>query len=348
MPRFPAARLAHSSGSRRWSACPPQRATTCGARCHPLGRLALLAIALVACGGETTTTLSAPPTTAPGRAGAPSSSVAPTASNGPTPVTGVEALQLLILGDSIAISSMGCGSCVGFDEQYRTFLEEATGRPVSLANEARPEFRIADLQDLLDNDAAVRQLVAHADVVVVSIGYNSGPPWSSDTPCHPAEPKVDTDALVVLRDFTEACMQATNEGFRDDFDGVYARIEELAAGRSQLRIDLGNFNNLLGNPGGDGTLEAVWAGEDVPGFPQSDLPEAAANMVTAIAGYNEVECETATAHGFECAGLLEAFNGPDGTGSLAVFVNPADYVHPNENGQRVIAQLLAGIDLGPL
>ena len=313
---------------------------------HVRAGLALLfAVALVACGGAAQT--SSAPTSAPTTSDAPTAGSAPTTSDVATTTTAgaLDPLQLLILGDSIAIPSMGCGSCVGFDEQYRAHLEKSTGRPVMLNNEARPEFRIADLQELLDSNTTVQQLVADADIVVVSIGYNGGPPWDSDRPCHPAEDQADTDLLIALRDFTEACMNESNESFRDEFDAVYSSIEELAAGKSQLRIDLGNFNNLLDNPGGDGTLDAVWAGEDVPGLPHADLPQVLAHMVIAIAGYNAVECETATAHGFVCAGLLEAFNGSDGTGSLAEFVNPADYVHPDENGQRVIAELLAGIDL---
>jgi lysophospholipase L1-like esterase len=309
------------------------------------GLALLFAVALVACGGAAQT--SSAPTSAPTTSDAPTAGSAPTTSDVATTTTAgaLDPLQLLILGDSIAIPSMGCGSCVGFDEQYRAHLEKSTGRPVMLNNEARPEFRIADLQELLDSNTTVQQLVADADIVVVSIGYNGGPPWDSDRPCHPAEEQADTDLLIALRDFTEACMNESNESFRDEFDAVYSSIEELAAGKPQLRIDLGNFNNLLDNPGGDGTLDAVWAGEDVPGLPHADLPQVLAHMVIAIAGYNAVECETATAHGFVCAGLLEAFNGSDGTGSLAEFVNPADYVHPNENGQRVIAELLAGIDL---
>jgi lysophospholipase L1-like esterase len=275
-------------------------------------------------------------------------SVSPVSSATATPTTAQSGLSLLVLGDSIAIPRMGCGSCVGFDEQYRSFLEKATGHTVVLHNEARPNAQIADLQSLLDGDAAIQSRVAAADVIVVSIGYNDGPPWAPDRPCHPKEGKVDTDLLVMLRDFTDQCMQATNESFRGEFDDVYATIEQLSKGRAQLRIDLGNFNNALGNPGGDGTLPPVWAGADAPGFPHADLPKALANMNTAISGYNKVECETATAHGFVCAGLWHAFNGPDGTGSLAAYVNPRDFVHPSVEGQQRIAELLEKVPLGPL
>lgn len=302
--------------------------------------LSVILMTVAACGGNSASTTTAQPDVSP-TTSAPSPTPATSTTSTPIP------LQLLVLGDSIAIPEMGCGQCVGFDQQYANHIKDVTGREVALRNEARPNAEISDLQTLLADDAAVQAAVAAADIIVVSIGYNNGPPWSSDVPCHPVDPTFDTDLLVSLRDFSEACMRETNETFRDDFDAVYALIEELANGRPQLRIDLGNFNNLLGNRGGDGTMDAVWAGQDVPGFSQADLPEALINMMIAIAGYNEVECETATAHGFVCAGLLEAFNGPDGTGSLADYVNPADFVHPNANGQRVIAQLLAKIDFGP-
>jgi hypothetical protein len=60
--------------------------------------------------------------------------------------------------------------------------------------------------------------------------------------------------------------------------------------------------------------------------------------------WNAMDCEVATAHGFVCADLRHAFNGPDGNGSVGPYAAP-DWVHPNEAGQAVMAKLLERIDV---
>jgi lysophospholipase L1-like esterase len=59
---------------------------------------------------------------------------------------------------------------------------------------------------------------------------------------------------------------------------------------------------------------------------------------------NAMDCEVATAHGFVCADLRHAFNGPDGIGSVGPYTAP-DWVHPNEAGQAVMAKLLERVDV---
>ena len=63
--------------------------------------------------------------------------------------------------------------------------------------------------------------------------------------------------------------------------------------------------------------------------------------------WNAMDCEVATAHGFVCADLHHAFNGPDGDLSVGVFTAP-DWVHPNETGQAAMAKLLERVDVSAL
>lgn len=249
------------------------------------------------------------------------------------------ALRLLVLGDSIAIPEMGCGSCEGFDQQYATYLETLTGRPVTLQNEARPNARIEDLQALLDTDRAVQEAVAQADIVVVSIGYNDTPPWAPEMPCHTPEAKKDADLWALILAMTPDCIDATVAIYQERLDALYGRVEELAAGRPQVRINLGSFDNLKDNPGGDGTL--LTAEPDAM---------AAAYIVfqSAMDAWNKADCEAATGHGFVCGDIHHAFNGPDGTKSIKGLVNPADFVHPSVAGQAVIAELLERVDVSSL
>jgi hypothetical protein len=58
-------------------------------------------------------------------------------------------------------------------------------------------------------------------------------------------------------------------------------------------------------------------------------------------------CERAKAHGFGCADLSRAFNGPDGlrpSGELLA----ADYTHPSDQGNQVITRVLADPGYSPL
>lgn len=64
--------------------------------------------------------------------------------------------------------------------------------------------------------------------------------------------------------------------------------------------------------------------------------------------WNVMDCEVATAHEFVCADLYHAFNGADGTESVATFVSGADYVHPSVAGQAVMAELLENLPLDVL
>lgn len=269
---------------------------------------------------------------------APSSTSAP--ASAPASATAVPAaLQLLVLGDSIAIPEMGCGDCVGFDKQYATYLEDLTGRPVVFVNEARPEAQISSLQSVLDSEQAVQDAVAKADIIVVSIGYNNTPPWAPDMPCQTAPAKKDADLWAGILAMTPACIAASVEIFGDQLDEAYGRIEELAAGRPQVRINLGSFDNLKDNPGGDGTLLTV----------DADVMVAAYSIfASAMDAWNKADCAAASAHGFLCGDIYHAFNGPDGTESIAPFVNPADFVHPSEAGQAVMAELLQRVDVSSI
>ena len=248
-------------------------------------------------------------------------------------------LRVVVLGDSIAIPQMGCGSCVGFDRQYAEYLGNATGRSVELSNRARANAGIEDLQAVLDSDLAVQSDLASADVVIVSIGYNSGPPFGADEPCHAPEAVHDIDQLNAILGFTPECVQATLDIRRGQLDAVYARVEALAAGRAQLRVTFGVFNNIKGNPGGDGTFAH---------FAADDMATVEAILVSLTGEWNTMDCEVATAHEFICADLYHAFNGPDGTESVAAFVSAADFVHPSVVGQAVMFELLKRLPLDVL
>jgi lysophospholipase L1-like esterase len=253
----------------------------------------------------------------------------------PSATASTDPLRLVVLGDSIAVPEVGCGACIGFDEQYAAYLETQTGRAVDLRNEAVPGDRIESLKSLLDTNSAVQAEIAKADIVVVSIGYNNGPPWEPDDPCHGPLVERDADLIPAILAMTPECINETIDMYRGELDSVYGRIEALAAGRPQVRITLGVFDNIRDNPGTDGTLPQV--------SPENMQP-ALELFVSIFDRWNAMDCEVATAHGFVCADLRHAFNGPDGNGSVGAYTAP-DWVHPNEAGQTVMAKLLERVDV---
>jgi lysophospholipase L1-like esterase len=274
--------------------------------------LAALAVVVVACTGS-------------------GSTAAPSASTAASP----EPLRLVVLGDSIAVPAIGCGDCTGFDEQYAEYLEMLTGRRVDLRNEAVPAARIESLQSLLDSNKEVQAGIAEADIVVVSIGYNNGAPWSPDDPCHVQEVARDADLIPAILAMTPECITDTIEKYRGELDAVYGRIAGLAAGRPQVRVTFGVFDNIRDNPGGDGSFAQV---------PRDDMEKAIELFASIYDRWNVMDCEVATAHGFVCADLRHAFNGTDGKSSVGPFTAP-DWLHPNEAGQAVMAKLLERVDV---
>ena len=293
-------------------------------RCPKLATIGLAAAALAlvvgACTGSADSTGSTTPTVV----------TSPTASADP--------LRLVILGDSIAVPEVGCGTCIGFDEQYAAYLETQTSRTVDLRNAAVPGDRIESLKSLLDTNTAVQAAIANADIVVVSIGYNNGPPWDPDDPCHVQEVARDADLIPAILAMTPECITETIDKYRGELDAVYGRIESLAAGRPQVRVTLGVFDNIRDNPGTDGTL---------PQVTPEDMQPALELFVSIFDRWNAMDCEVAVAHGFVCADLRHAFNGPDGNGSVGPYTAP-DWVHPNEAGQAVMAKLLERVDVSAI
>lgn len=258
----------------------------------------------------------------------------PVAVGFPTP----KPLSLVVIGDSIAIPTMGCRACKGFDRQYAAFLETETGRPVEIDNRAVSGSTIGDLSDALSDDLAIQQAIAGADVVIISIGFNDGPPWDQTDPCGIAPADTDIEWLASILDLTPECVGTTLAQYRVSLGELYGRVAELGGNGTQVRVTLGVFNNLRGNPGSDGTSDMFAAG---------DMEKVMAISVSVFNGWNRMDCELAAIHGFACADVYHAFNGPDGTASPAEYL-AGDYKHPSTNGQARIASVLQLVDIRSL
>ena len=67
------------------------------------------------------------------------------------------------------------------------------------------------------------------------------------------------------------------------------------------------------------------------------------HIVLAYDQLNDVLCKTAVAHNYSCVDLYHAMNGPDGKKPLGPLT--IDGVQPSQEGNDLIAELLADVDV---
>lgn len=166
-----------------------------------------------------------------------------------------------------------------------------------------------------------------ADVIVVGIAHNSIE-LASDTPCGTP---VDENELPVWSVMTEQCARDGAKKHRPMYDKLFATIADLRKGKPTLLRAVNRYNDWIGWPEGHFT------------------PEVDRTTAMFIRVWNKMVCASAESHGFGCADLSTAFNGPDGLRPSADLV-AADYTHPSDKGNEVIAQVLTamGTELTPV
>jgi lysophospholipase L1-like esterase len=173
-------------------------------------------------------------------AGHPWSTPRPTSASGPTRTLPARtaaaaarpALRVVGLGDSVPAADT-CG-CTGYLEQLTADLHAATGRGVTLRNDATSGWTTRDVLDDLARGHSHDDLVAGADLVVVEIGANDFDlSRLTDPACAPAA--------------GSPCFRSTLAGLRSGLTGVVDRARALAPG---ARIALLGYWNV----GVDGTV----------------------------------------------------------------------------------------------
>ena len=244
-------------------------------------------------------------------------------------------LSLIVLGDSISLNENDvCPACTGFVDQWAASVHRATGRPVAVDNLAGRGWSIPDLAKQLSTDPKARQEVAAADLILVSIGNNDGPPWPTTRPCGGQNATTGPEQVVQVQKYTYKCIAATIASYRPDLAGILRTIDTLRSGRPQVRAMLTIYSNWNGNP---------------------QLPQTMGNSGAALTAKNKViydswnamACATATSSGFACVDTYHAFDGSDGLGSPAKYL-AEDYTHPNQAGNDAIGALLAKIAISPI
>lgn len=291
-----------------------------GRRRRPLVLAVVLAL-LVVTGGvlisgrghpteAATSSAAASPTTAAGPGRSPSAT--PTPSPSPTPSTGP--VHVVALGDSVTAGT-ACG-CTSFPTLYQRGLAARTGRTVELDDRGESGATTSDVLDDLGSDGAGP--VAHADVVLVTIGANDFADVAGDV----EDGTCGTDV---------ACAQDDLAGLRTHLTTLMTTIETLRQGQPTAVLVTGYWNVFEDGDVADADYTAA-------GTRQSD---------TLTKQVNAVEESVAKAGGGTYVDLYAPFKGESGEKDpTALLADDGD--HPDAAGHQVIAQALLAAGTAPL
>ena len=157
-----------------------------------------------------------------------------------------------------------------------------------------------------------------ADAIIVGIAHNSIA-LNADRPCGTRWVE-SRNTFVDWSKLDRACAIRTTARYRPLYDKLYSTI---AAWRD------GKYNDWIGWKQAHLTRQQV------------------ATVVMFHNLWNQMLCDSAEAHGFTCADIYHAFNGPDGTRASGNLLLP-DITHPSQKGNDVIAKTLIAQGFAPL
>lgn len=261
----------------------------------------------------------------PGESSPSTSSEGPTGSSGSPAGSSEPAVSLVVIGDSIPYNSGDdCASCTGFVDRYADALAKATGRDVEVSNFS--QHTGLTLPDLLYRLASYEDDLSSADAIIVGIAHNSFA-LNSDDPCG----TTFDEATSTLKDWskvTPRCAVSSAAEYKPEFDELYATIASWRDGQPTVLRTINKYNDWNG-----------WEDAHL-------TPDQVARTVFMHDAWNTMLCSSAERHGFACADIYHAFNGPGGakpSGQLLA----TDYTHPSDAGNARIARVLVAQGFEP-
>lgn len=254
----------------------------------------------------------------PGSAGSTSSA------NGSGPSD--SALSLVVIGDSIPYNSPDdCPGCTGFVDRYARALAQATGRKVLVTNLS--QHTGLTLPGLMDELTSFEEPLTDADAIIVGIAHNSFE-LNNDEQCG----TMFDEATSTLKDWskvTPRCAASSAAQYGPQYDELFATIASWRDNRPTLLRTIDKYNDWNG-----------W--EDAHLTPDQER-----RTVFMHDAWNTMLCRSAEEHGFGCADIYHAFNGPDGTKPSGELLS-ADYTHPSDRGNARITRVLLAQGFHPL
>lgn len=307
--------------------------------------LVAASLAVAACGASSPGPSSAAATPASTVVTAPASVVAAATATPPaTPVavdpspTADPSWHVVAIGDSIPFNSPNdCPGCTGFVDGYAKLLEQATGHPTTATNLSEHNgLQGKGLSTELDSNATMRDALAGADVVIVSIGHNDTPWNVADDACDGAyvwDDPFESNVPYAAK-YTTACAKATAAAYEPTLASIYHRAVALREGRPTVFLALNTYNDFTG-----------WCeARGCDGGPAVTPPAITKGSRTVLDAWNTMVCDTAKAGGVQCADVYHLFGGPKATSPAGDLLGD-DYTHPSQQGNDKIADLL--LDIAP-
>ncbi len=244
-------------------------------------------------------------------------------------------LSLVVIGDSIPNNApYDCPGCVGFVDQYALALGQTTGREVETTNLSEHNnltlpMLLRELLHASTSDEGLPSLqeqLSSADAIIVGVAHNSIE-LNADRPCGTRF----VESRSTFADWSkldEQCARRTTERYRAQYDKLYSTIASWRGDKPTILRTIDKYNDWTGGPA-HLTTEQI------------------ATVVMFHNLWDRMLCASATAHGFTCADIYHAFNGPDGTRASGNLLGP-DYTHPSQKGNDVIAKTLIAQGFAPL
>jgi lysophospholipase L1-like esterase len=230
-------------------------------------------------------------------------------------------LRLVTIGDSIPFAQGDCAYCASFTSLWAADIQKSTGIVVQALNQSSHDgLTDQGLLERIRTRQPMRDAVAAADIVVVSIGHNSTPWNREDDTC-------DGSVDFVWANYTAACIDAATKDHEANLNAILDEVLALRHGApTAIRVDV-DYNDIIGDstlpPGGDDVSRKV------------------------IDAFAAATCRAAEAHGAVCVDVYHAFNGADGSHDAGNLL-AGDHTHPSALGQSTIADLLIASGLSPL
>lgn len=162
---------------------------------------------------------------------------------------------------------------------------------------------------------------------------SSGParkrPATSSRSSSPKSPELSLVAIgdSIPYNSPDDCPGCTRT-YRPQYDRLFSQITRWRRGKPTILRTIDRYN-------------------DWTGYSKIHLtPAENVKIKTMIDTWDAMLCASATAHGFVCADIYHAFNGPDGRTPSGSLVG-ADYTHPSNKGNALIAKVLISEGFAP-
>jgi lysophospholipase L1-like esterase len=241
-------------------------------------------------------------------------------------------LNLVVIGDSIPFAGF-CTTCRhAFVSDYALRLESALGREVNVINRSRNDgAQLNQIAEQVATEAFLREQLSSADLVIISAGFNDGPPWTAERPCGADLGPTIRDIIDQFLTYTEDCLDTAVAAREDDFRRRFTSVDDLVPDASPVLV-VNAYNAWTGWP-------ALATEATVAELAQFDTAR-----VYFLDAWNDQECAIAAERGFICIDLYHAFNGPDGKTPAGDLLE-LDYSHPSAKGNTLIADLLMESDV---